>query len=247
VTHSVRERARERWAKPADPADAAAERKRSEMLRNFEKFCKEHGLDAGSAEVSHEPKLAHAVHDFVHNVVRHRAEQIEAKRQTEPAAAPAKLAIVPYDPVRQRIDRHYARFGAGRRYKSQERRLPEEAVLSRHKRPIFAKVYVSRSEAAPDAEEQTLPSTIPRYVQYPEIGVAMQLRDICFEKGYDRAADGAEITLASYGERFLDLANYSDLVVQGDVGTRRVQREFDIPKEFQAEDPDSYQPRRPTP
>jgi hypothetical protein len=206
------------------------------MLVNFELFCTEHGVDIASTKPADEPKLAHAVHDFVTGAVHGRAEVVKRLRDAGEPDAPVTIHTVPADPIRRRINQHYTDFGLDRRAKSKELRAAEEKVLERQKRHVFAKILL-QDDLGPDMPKDEAAS-MARYVKYPEISIVMQLRDACHDKGYLLATDGAEVVQAAYGQRFMDLVSYGDLIIENSTGERRhVQRvnTADIDEEFQAE------------
>lgn len=239
---AARERAQERWkARETERAREAQlvttqETKRAELLANLELFCQQKGLELGSVRASDEPKLAHAIHEFVTRVVHNRANSLRQHQEVDTQSTPAKIHTIPAAPIRRRIDEHYTEVGLSRRTKPEELRTADDKLLGERKNKVFATVYLHDE---PDSEIEVGSSTSQaRYITYPEIGIVMQVRDICNDHGYLFAADGAEIVQSSYGQRFMDLVSYGGVILEDGKGSvHGIQRNFDIPDdpEIQAE------------
>lgn len=235
VLRNVHERARQRWdhQHPETPAEVPAvdtqEAKRAEMLANLKLFCQEREIDLASNKPADEPKLAHAIHDYVSGVVHKRARTVSELGANTRNSSPL-IHIVPHDPIQRRIDEQYTEFGLSRRTKHENLRNKDDAVLAERKKKVFAKIHL-QDDIGPDMSKDE-PASEPRYAKYPEIGIVMQLRDICNDNGYIVAADGAEIVQAAYGLRFMDLVSYGSFIVENDQGQRRsIQQYFEIPDE----------------
>jgi hypothetical protein len=232
VLKNVHERARERWHRqhPDLTSETGStgiqEAKRLELIANLDRFCQERGVDITTTKPADEPKLAHAVHDYVSGVVHSRARMV--RRLADDNETSPVIHTVPQNPIRRRIDEQYAKLGLNRRAKPDDLRMADEKLLSDRKRHVFAKIFL-QDDTGPDMPKDEAASE-PRYAKYPEIGIVMQVRDLCNDRGYLVAADGAEVVQAAYGQRFMDLVSYADIIVENDAGERRtIQRQFDIP------------------
>lgn len=213
--------------------------KRHEMLQNFYGYCHDiAGIDPSSTNPADEPALALAVHSFVTSAVHRRAAADQQRNPTGKSSA-EPIHVIPVEPIRRRINEYYARFGTDRRNAYEESRHAQETYLSSVRKPVYATLILR------DETSETGQKTMPRAAYNQEIGIIMQLREALMEDGKQYAMDGAEIVLAAYGARFLDLAKYADIVVEQSNGQQRlIKRDWDfdeIPEHMRAEE---YRPRR---
>lgn len=215
VVGGVHARAQQRWQAQADRiATGRHETQRHRMLQAFYGFAaQERQLDPKRPKRVDEPGLAHAIHAFAHAAVMRRK-----------ADHGIEIDILDEKRASRYIDQHYAEFRLVRDAVTGRKKPEELEAIITMRRKVYAIEYLEPEEGN---DESGLVGT-RRAQRYPEIGIALELREALLEDGSKLASEASEVVLAAYGSLFPPVTSYQTIEVQDETGaiTRKIAPEW---------------------